>query len=173
MENEQKKDPRLEQNKEEQPLSTIMKIIIIGFFGGAFWSYIGYCAYFFNFTDLSPNMILSPWAVGDWKDSRLGNYISIFLIGLISILVALVYYAFFRKMQTIWAGILFGGALWALLFFVLNPIFPDLQTVAELNRNTLITTICLYILYGVFIGSSVSYEAAESERKQQTNALNE
>ena len=173
MENEQKKDPELEQNKKEQPLSTIMKVVITGFFGGVFWSYIGYCAYFFNFTDISPNMILSPWAVGEWKDSRLGNYISIFIIGLLSILIALVYYAVLRKMQSVWVGIIFGGALWALLFYVLNPIFPDLQTVGQLSRNTIITTVCLYVLYGVFIGYSISFEAAESERKQRTNALNE
>jgi hypothetical protein len=173
MDHEQSKNLQLEQNQKERPMSLIMKVVITGFFGGAFWSLLGYFAYTFHFTELSPNMILLPWAVGDWKYGRLGNFLSIFLIGILSILVALVYYAFFKNMKNIWAGVVYGVALWALIFFVFNPLFPNLQSVAELNRDTTITTICLYILYGVFIGYSISFEAAEHERQKQLTAINE
>jgi hypothetical protein len=173
MTSEQSKNPKLEQNQKEQPMSLLMKVVITGFFGGVFWSLLGYCAYFFNFTELSPNMILLPWVVGDWKYGRLGNYISIFIIGILSILAALVYYAFFKKVQSIWAGILFGAVLWGIVFYVLNPIFPNLQPVRELTRDTIITTICLYVLYGVFISYSISFEAAEYERQKQLPVTNE
>jgi uncharacterized membrane protein YagU involved in acid resistance len=137
-----------------------------------FWSLLGYLAYFFHFTELSPNMILLPWAIGDWKYGKTGNYIAIFLIGLLSILVALLYYAFFRKMKSMWVGIVYGVALWFIVFYVLNPLVPSLQSVSKLERNTIITTICLYILYGVFIGYSISFETQESQHTQM-QAINE
>jgi hypothetical protein len=173
MDQGQSKNLQLEQNQKEKPMSLIMKVVITGFFGGVFWSLLGYFAYTFHFTELSPNMILLPWAVGDWKYGRIGNYISIFLIGILSIFVALVYYAFLKNMKGIWVGIVYGIALWALIFFVFNPIFPNLQSIAELSRDTIITTICLYILYGVFIGYSISFEAAEHERQKQLAVTSE
>jgi hypothetical protein len=173
VENGQTKNSQLEQNQKEEPMSLIMKVIITGFFGGVFWSFLGYCAYTFNFTEISPNMILLPWAVGDWKYGRLGNYISIFLIGILSILVALVYYALFKNMKSIWAGVVYGVALWALIFYVLNPLFLNFHSVAELKRDTIITTICLYILYGVFVGYSISFEAAEHKRQKELVMTNE
>jgi hypothetical protein len=172
MEQPKASNQQLEQNKREQPMSLIMKAIITGFVGGVFWSLLGYLAYFFHFTELSPNMILLPWALGDWKYGKTGNYIAILLIGLLSILVALLYYAFFRKMKSMWVGIVYGVALWLIVFYVFNPLIPSLQSVSKLERNTIITTICLYILYGVFIGYSISFETQESERTQM-QATNE
>ncbi|WP_027407762.1 YqhR family membrane protein [Anoxybacteroides tepidamans] len=157
----------LEQNKREQPMSLLLKAMITGFVGGVFWSLLGYLAYFFHFTEISPNMLLLPWDIGDWKYGKRGNYLAIFLIGLLSILVALVYYVSLRKIKSMWAGIGYGVALWIIVFYVLNPLVPGLRSVAELDRNTVITTICLYILYGLFIGYSISFEAQESEYMQE------
>lgn len=166
-----KNQQSLEQNKREQPMALSMKAAITGFVSGIFWSLVGYLAYFFHFTELSPNMILLPWNIGDWKYGKTGNYLVIFLIGLLSIVTALLYYALFRKIKSMWAGVGYGVALWVLIFYVLNPLLPSLRSVSELERNTIITTICLYILYGLFIGYSISFEAQESEytQSQTTN----
>ncbi|MFP3489296.1 YqhR family membrane protein, partial [Staphylococcus sp. SIMBA_130] len=45
------------------------------------------------------------------------------------------------------------------------PMFIDLPTITKLDRNTVITTICLYLLYGVFIGYSISFEYHENQQK--------
>ncbi|WP_102345627.1 YqhR family membrane protein [Bacillus sp. Marseille-P3661] len=149
----------LEQNKKDQPMSHMQKVIVTGFFGGVFWSLIGYIAHYFNFTELGPALILQPWAIGDWKNDFMGHFIGILVIGIISIGAALLYNAFLSKFQKLWPGILFGVALWIIVFYLLNPIFPDLEEVQDFKRNTIITTICLYILYGVFVGYSISYDA--------------
>lgn len=163
---------QFEQNKRERPLSLLMKVVITGFVGGVFWSLLGYLAYFFHFTEISPNMILIPWVAGDWKYGKLGNYIAIFLIGLLSILVALIYYAVLKRIKGTWAGVLYGFVLWLAVFYGLNPLFPNLETVARLERNTIITTLCLYILYGVFIGYSISFETQEMNRQTQSPEAN-
>ena len=167
----QKQDKNLEQNKKEEPMSFIAKVIVIGLCGGLIWSLLGYLAYTFSFTELSPNLVLEPWALGDWKNDTLGNYIGIVIISLLSTLVALFYFAVLKNFKSIWAAIMFGLALWAIVFYLLNPIFPGLKSVADLERNTVITTICLYILYGVFIGYSISFESSElNEQKQKAPA---
>jgi Conserved membrane protein YqhR len=163
---------QFEQNKRERPMSLLMKVMITGFVGGVFWSLLGYLAYFFHFTEISPNMILTPWGVGDWKYGKLGNYIAIFLIGLLSILVALIYYAVLKQIKGMWGGILYGVVLWLIVFYGVNPLLPNLESVSHLERNTIITTLCLYILYGVFIGYSISFETQEMNRQTQSQAAN-
>src|SRR5690606_21252509 len=169
----QKKDPELEQNKKDREMSLMGKVVVIGLFGGIFWSLLSYFTYIFHFTELSPNLVLKPWILGDWKNRVLGQFIGIFVIGIISIGVALLYYALLKKFQSIWVGAAFGVVLWLIVFYVFNPIFPDIKTVAELERNTVITTICFYILYGVFIGYSISFEENEMRSERQVVTTNE
>ncbi len=174
---EQNKDnPRLEQNKENEPIPMLAKVAIIGLFGGIFWSLLAYLCHIFNFTVISPNLVLQPWLIGEWKNRILGQFVGIGVIGLLSIGAAFIYYALLRRFQHIWAGAAYGFAIWVLVFYVLNPIFPGLKAVTELDRNTNITTICFYILYGAFIGYSISFEANEFEherRERRVAAVNE
>lgn len=158
-------DKKLEQNKQEKPLSFIGMVIATGFSGGILWSGIAYICYMFSFTKLEPNIILEPWAVGNWKETWLGILISIVGYGLISIGVALVYYALLRKLKSMWVGVGYGIALMLGVFVILNPLFPSMKGLTETDYNTLITLACIYILYGVFIGYSISYE--ENELRHQ------
>lgn len=164
---EKKKNPELEQNHQEEPMSIVGKVVITGLVGGIFWSLLSYVAYIFKFTELSPNLVLQPWAVGDWKNGVYGQFMGILVIGLLSIGVALLYYAVLKKFDHIWVSMLFGIALWATVFFILNPIFPDLKDVWDLKRNTIITSICFYVLYGVFVGYSISFEANDFNQQKQ------
>ncbi|MGM7721218.1 YqhR family membrane protein [Metabacillus sp. Hm71] len=154
-------NPRFEQNKREKPVSQIGKVISTGFIGGVFWSLLAYLASILNYTEIKPSLILQPIALGDWKNGTLGEFISIVLIGVISIGVALVYYAVLKRFTSMWIGIAYGAALWGLVFFILNPMFPDLKRIFELPRGTIVTTVCLYILYGLFVGYSISFDYNE------------
>jgi hypothetical protein len=167
---EQKK---LEQNKKEEPMSPAARTAITGLFGGLFWSFLGYICYVFNFTKIPPNVILDPIAVGDWKEGVLSQYISIFILGLISILVAFAYFATLRKFEKIWVSLLFGLILWGIVFVVLNPVFRGIDPIKELDINTLVTTLCLYTLYGVFIGYSISFEQIELRMQEEPAYSNE
>lgn len=151
-----------EQNQEKQkyplPMSIITHVFWTGLFGGVFWSIIGYLAHLFHFTTLHPNVILEPWALGRWKKEWQGTLISIILIGIISIGIAYIYYAAFKQFKGMAAGIIYGLALFLIVFFVLNPLFPSISPIYDLSRDTIITSICLYIIYGLFIGYSISYQ---------------
>ncbi|WP_216831734.1 YqhR family membrane protein [Alkalihalobacterium elongatum] len=162
MENQQS----LEQNKKDAPMSYNAKVATIGVCGGLFWSVIGYIAFFFNFARIGPALVLMPWALGDWKNGYMGQLVGILVISLLSILVAFIYKILFEKVNNMWAGAVYGIVLWLIVFYLLNPIFPGLKSVANLDFNTIITTLCLYLLYGVFIGYSISFEYQEVKRVQ-------
>lgn len=152
---------KLEQNQGSKPMSLMMVTISTGFVGGVFWSLLGYLAYTFHFTELKPTMILDPWTVGEWKGGWIGVVLSLLIMGLIGISAALIYYFTLKNAQSIWISALYGFILFLIVFFLLNPLFPSLNPVNELKRDTIITTVCLYILFGVFVGYSISYEYKE------------
>ncbi|WP_442594828.1 YqhR family membrane protein [Neobacillus sp. D3-1R] len=158
------KNNKLEQEQHEKPMSPLGLAVITGLFGGVFWSSIAYLAYLFHFTKISPNVILEPWTIGDWKEGWLGVVISILLIGILSIGVALIYYFVLRKFTRMWVSILYGILLFLLVFLILNPIFPGIPPFRDLDKDTIVTSICFYILLGVFIGYSISYEESELQK---------
>lgn len=161
------KNKNLDQNQQEKPLSTGTSVALIGFIGGMFWSALAMLAYYFNFTEISPKVIISSWAADAWMNGVLGFFILIILYGLVSIIVAFIYYATLRKVRNIFASIFFGLVLWACVHFALVPLFPDMLKITEMTIDTAVTTICLYILYGVFIGVSISFDESERKRKKE------
>ncbi|MGG5255096.1 YqhR family membrane protein [Neobacillus sp. SM06] len=153
-----------------KPMSFIVLVFWTGLFGGIFWSLMGYIAYLFSFTELSPRVVLEPWALGNWKEGWLGTIISLLVIGIFSVAAAYLYYAFLKKRKGIWPGIGYGLFIFLLIFFVLNPLFPSIRPITDLSRDTIITSICLYAIYGMFIGYSISYEYENKHGKNQEAA---
>ncbi|WP_160118446.1 YqhR family membrane protein [Bacillus sp. V59.32b] len=161
-----------EQTGRDTPRSLIVDSMVIGFYSGVFWSFLAQVAYFLNFLDFSPKFLLTSWITLEWAKGWLGVVISILLFGILSILAALIYYALLKKVTSIFAGLLYGVVLWLVLVFIFKPMFPDFPSYAEMTGNTIITSICLFILFGVSIGYSISYEHQELEKieKMETEA---
>jgi zinc transporter ZupT len=151
-------DESEKKSKYPQPMSIIALVFWTGLFGGIFWSGLGYLAYAFNFIEISPGIILESWTVGAWKTGWLGIIISLVLIGIFSVGAAFLYYLVLKRFNGFWLGIIYGIVLFFLVFIVLNPLLPSMGSFNELSRDTIITCICLYIVYGLFIGYSISYE---------------
>lgn len=156
---EPEKERQLEQDKQEKPVSVLNKSLITGFVGGILWSGLGALSYYFNFSSVSAGtFVLRSWIQTDWSNNWLGEIISILAIGVLSIVSALVYFGLLKKTKGLSPGILFGVALWFIIFFVFRPVFDAVPTFADLDGNTIVTTLCLFILYGTFIGYSISYD---------------
>lgn len=153
------KRQKLEQSKQEKSYSLLARSLLTGFMGGLIWSTFGIIMFYFNFSNVSPtSFILRSWLDAEWTHQWLGNIISIVTVGIISVVVAFLYYMLFRKRHSMWVGTMFGIVLWGIVFYVLQPIFPNIPHLLDLGKNTLVSTLCLYILYGTFIGYSISYD---------------
>lgn len=151
-----------EQHDEKEMHSSgllIARAIIIALAGGIIWSAFFAFLYYFNFSEVAPKtFLLRPWLQAEWTDRWQGHLLSIFLSGLISILPAMFYYILFKKINSMWVGAWYGVLLWCTVFFLLNPLLAVAKPVTELSMDTIITTLCIFILYGTFIGYSISYD---------------
>lgn len=142
------------------------KALYTGFIGGIIASTFGYIMYYFNLIKVSPkSFVLTSWNNASWTDGKLGIFLSIILIGLLSIVVAFIYYLLFKKVNSVWMGFVYGVILWGIVYYLLQPIFTNVPSLTELNSSTIISSICLYVLYGVFIGYTISYEYAVYQHK--------
>lgn len=157
-------EQNVEKSEQEYTTSILQDTLIIGFVGGILFSLAAQLAYYFNLLDFSPKFILTSWTNLSWVDGWLGIVMSVLLFGLLSILAAIVYYALLKRVQSIFAGLLYGGLLWLLLVFILKPMFSDFPSYAAMNTKTIITSVCIFIVYGVFVGYSISYEHQEIEK---------
>ncbi|WP_227995153.1 YqhR family membrane protein [Oceanobacillus sp. CFH 90083] len=147
--------------------SVLKKSMYTGFIGGIVFSLIASAMYYFNFLEVHPKAyLLTSWVSNAWTDTWLGIFITTILAGVVSLLVAFLYYLLFKKIKYMWMGIIYGFILWALLFLLFRPIFSDIPSVMEWSLNTWVTTICLFILYGTFIGYSISYDYMDSKQTE-------
>lgn len=149
--------------------------IYVGFFGGLFASFLTYMIHFLNFIPFGPGVIWHhvPYLANvKWLQGVWGHLAAIVFISFFSILISYLYYALFRKIETPWMSIWFGLTLWAILFVGINSLVSDAQNVYELGWTTNIAFICIFIIYGLFIGYSISYQylSDSTEKKRATNS---
>ncbi|MBM7646335.1 tetrahydromethanopterin S-methyltransferase subunit B [Scopulibacillus daqui] len=147
-----------EQNKKAKQATSNGRVALIGFFGGLIWSLIGYLAYLIHFSKVGPSLILAPFVLGKWKNKIGGQFLGILIICIVSILIALLYKYALGKIKSMWVGIIFGLMLWVIVFYVLQPLIPGLDPVSKLGKNTNSISLCLYALYGLFVGYSISFD---------------
>ncbi|MGG4268309.1 YqhR family membrane protein [Peribacillus simplex] len=151
---------------QQENQSAVYNVLAIGFVGGAVASLIGIIAHYVNFMGFSPKFILTSWSNMAWIDHWLGTVMTILVFGILSVGIAFIYYCLFKRMKSIFSGIFFGVICWALLVFVLKPMFADLPTISKMSSNTIITSVCIFILYGLFVGYSISYDHQEYLRQK-------
>ncbi|MGP4061740.1 YqhR family membrane protein [Halobacillus sp. H74] len=155
-------DKPKQQRQQEPQQSVLGKALVTGFTAGILWSGLGAIAYYFHFSEVSAaSFIFRSFWQTDWTGTWLAEVLAILFVGLLSLGSALLYYFTLKNKNGIWPGVFFGLALWSIVYFVLTPLFPAIPSFLDLNSDTWVTTGCLFILYGVFIGYSISYEYRE------------
>lgn len=168
------KDKSVE-NLQGQGASIFGKIALIGFIGGIIWSALLVVLYYFNFSEVAPkSILLRPWIQTMWSDGWQGHLLSIFLSGVISLFPTFIYYITLKKVYSMWVGIVYGIVLWGIIFFILQPFIPLTKSISVLNTETIVTTICVLGLYGLFIGYSIAFDYHDmnvrAKKKKQEGA---
>ncbi len=145
----------------------ITNTLTIGFFGGAIASFLGLIAHYMNFMEFSPKFILTSWSNQSWIKAWQGWLVTIILFGILSVLVAFLYYLLLKQTKGMVAYIVFGVVCWLIFLLAFNPIFNDLPPLSKMSSDSIITSICIFILYGVFIGYSISFDYQEYLREEE------
>ncbi|GGH79586.1 H+/Cl- antiporter ClcA [Pullulanibacillus pueri] len=166
------KQSQSEHKKNQRKIITYIRVAIIGIFGGGIWSLLGFVFYTLNFSKFGPALILAPFPAYHWKESVGKQFLGILLICIVSIFIAFAYKLTLSRIKNLWISVGFGLVLWVIVFYILQPWISGLDPVTELGKNTISTTLCLYALYGLFVGYSISFDI-NSHEDEDTDYSNE
>lgn len=79
------------------------------------------------------------------------------MIGIVSMLLAFIYAVFLRKKKHWIYGAVYGVLLWGLFYLLLPFLMKDMITIFVYEIHVTITSLSFFLLYGVFVGYSISF----------------
>lgn len=131
-------------------------VVTVGVAGGLMFSTLHYLAYLFRFTSVSPALWVE-WGMGKpFGRTPAGLLLSMAIWTLLSVVVALLYdRAVGRRIHPVGGGVGLGLLLWALVFLG-GPMLGLVPGLAQLDIDTLSTELALFLVYGLFVGHSLS-----------------
>lgn len=140
--------------------------LYIGFFAGLFWGGLKIIQNYFHFTSLSPAFLIEPFYkhayLMTWQGVLLGWVVYI----LFSIAAALLYALLLAKALGPWYGLGYGLAWWVMIFLLIGPVTGMMNWIAFLDWNTILTDASLFLLWGLFIGYSISFEFTDERVRE-------
>lgn len=136
----------------------LINAIIVGFFGGVLLANLQLVFHYFNVSKVDYKKILALFYIHDeWVAKWYGALLFILMIGSLSILIALVYYILCRRVRGWLMGAFFGIVLWVIFGSLFPTFLYDIKWASFYKSNTNVLQICTFLLYGIFIGYSISY----------------
>lgn len=138
--------------------------LLTGFFGGILLASIYLLFHYFKVSKVGHRHIFSFFHIsGSWLHKWYGYLFFIFFISLLSVVIALIYYFLFRRIKGWIIGALFGICLW-IIFGLLIPLFAyDVTFTTFYKSYTNVLNFCALLIYGIFIGYSISYDEEMSK----------
>lgn len=140
----------------------------IGFYGGLIWGAMRWLFYALNFSKVLPGFLIEPWYRKSFMYSGYGHLTGIGAFVLLSIIAALLYAAVLWKAKGPWPGIAYGIVWYVLLMLWIAPAWGMIPRLKELWPNSLSSELCLYLLWGVFIGYSIALEFTDERMREPT-----
>ncbi|WP_284640518.1 YqhR family membrane protein [Paenibacillus silviterrae] len=140
--------------------------IYVGFFAGIFWGGLKMLENYLHFTSLSPGFLVEPFFKHSFLMSTGGYVLGWLFFILFSVAAALVYALFFRKVKGPWIGMAYGLAWWGLIYLLVGPVTGMNQPIGIIEINTLITDACLFLVWGLFIGYTITVEFTDERVRE-------
>lgn len=132
----------------------------IGFFTGLFWGAIRVAFYYLDFTTIVPGFLIEPFYRHAYLETYRGWIAGWIVFTAFSIVTAFIYTLLFRKIKGPWPGLLYGAAWWAIIFFG-GPFLGLVPRWTAWSTTTWTSELCLFILWGLFQGYTISEEFSE------------
>lgn len=140
--------------------------VYIGFFAGVIWGGLKIVEYYLQFTALTPGFLVEPFFKHSFLHTWQGNLVGwIFFIGF-SILASLAYAVIPGKPDSPWIGAGYGLAWWLLFYLIVGPALGMMSAIGFIDWNTIITDLCLFTLWGLFIGYSITMEFTDERARE-------
>jgi hypothetical protein len=138
----------------------------IGFFAGLIWGAVKAAETYFKFTRIPATFMAKPFFAPSFMNTTAGFWMGWLAFIVFSIAASLLYAALFRKVVGHWTGLAYGAAWWALLYLLVGPSTGMMKWIYRYEWNTIATDACLFLLWGLFIGFSISFEFTDERERE-------
>lgn len=156
--------------KESRSYLTILNSMTTGFMGGVSLAITHYVFHYFNISDVHYKKILMMFNLDFLNLDRWYTiFIFFFLIGCLSIFIAIFYYIFLKRFSSWMVGVIYGLFLWLIFGMWLPWQLYDISFSTYYRSHSNVLTICSFLIYGVFIGYSISYDEKIRKEGVQSN----
>jgi hypothetical protein len=143
---------------------------MIGLWAGLIWGAVRFIQFYFQFTKVPVYFLIKPWGTKTFLKSYYGSLTGWLAFIVLSMVAAFIYTAFFRKVKGPWLGLAYGVAWWALLFVWIGPWTGMTSGLGRLEWTSIITDFCLFLIWGLFIGFSISFEFTDERQREPSTA---
>ncbi|RXZ78283.1 hypothetical protein EBB07_29970 [Paenibacillaceae bacterium] len=141
-------------------------ILQIGFFAGLFWGMIREVLYLLRFTSVIPGFILEPYFKHAFLMTGWGHVAGISAFIVLSIIATLIYKLVLGKIRGPWTGLAYGLIWWAIIMFAAGPWLGMMTAPRRIGWDVLITELCFYCVWGLFIGFSIAFEFTDEASRE-------
>lgn len=155
-----------EQRHEQAKTNKWTFAFYIGLFAGLIWGGLKIIEHYFHFTSLSPGFLLEPFFLHSFLSSRPGYLLGWGAFIVMSVAAALLYALILAKARGSWFGLFYGGAWWAAIFMFIGPVTGMMPWMIRMDLNTILTDACLFLIWGLFIGYSISFEFTDERSRE-------
>src|SRR5690625_3800991 len=140
-------------------LTIFLRTILIDLFGELFWNLLFFVMYYFNMIELELIKLLKIFPqTGTWSLKWYAYFILIIVTSILSMIIAFIYLFLFKQRKSWIMGAVYGVLIWILMYGIVPMLIKNYNPLIHLNTNSHIAMFCLFLLYGVFVGYSISYE---------------
>lgn len=130
----------------------------LGFYAGLIWGVTRFALYYLKFTLVIPGVMAEPFFRHAFLLTLPGHAVGLGCFIVFSILASFLYMVVLGRLAGPAPGIVYGFLWWALIFAVLGPILNATKPLRLLGWNSLLTELCIFLLWGVFIGYTTAFE---------------
>ncbi|MFD2116076.1 YqhR family membrane protein [Paenibacillus yanchengensis] len=156
------------QSTSSQTTKPFRYALFIGFYAGLIWGFVRWGAYGLKFTKEIPGYWLEPFFRNSFLKSGWGGLVGVGSFIIFSIIAALIYQYGLRKLKGPWVGIFYGFLWWVLVFGFLGPLLQMTTPLQSVGWITIFTELGISLLWGVFIGYSISFEFNDEASREPT-----
>ncbi|PKR78971.1 hypothetical protein CEY16_04240 [Halalkalibacillus sediminis] len=161
-------------NGQEKKSSILKKSLFAGVIAGLLFGSLSTLGYYLSFSEVShASFIVRSYFTEPWTQDFIAELVSLGVVAIISLLPAVIYYFTMRNLHGIFPGVFMGALLWVLFFVLLPPFFSAVPSIQNMNSDTIATTFCQFILYGTFIGFTITYESHGERVQSSKHSQNE
>lgn len=138
----------------------------LGFFAGMLWGGIRIVFYFFEFSKILPAFLIEPFFKKEFMKTWSGHMVGWGVFIGFSIFAALLYAVVCHKLKGPWPGISYGVLWWGMIYLAIGPLAGMVKRIDLLDLVTILSELCLFTLWGVFIGYTLTVEFTDEKIRE-------